>query len=138
MQGTLVLAILIVKSSYLREVEEPLADDDDIPDTVQWWIAAEGACRIKTFALDHDIHVHSVGEGNAKLVEVAQANNAKHYGDVIAVQHVLVFKNCEDTTEVQKVFKKTGLPPRLEVASGRFAFWKPDDAKYKTQSEPRQ
>ena len=27
--------------------------------------------------------------------------------------------------------------PRLEIAIGRFAFWKPDDAKYRTQSTPK-
>jgi len=137
MQGTLVLAVLNVKSSYLRDVEESLEGKDDIPDTLQWWIGPESAWRIKTFALDHDIHVYSVGPGSAELVELAQENNAKHYGEVIACQHILAFKDCEDTKEVRRLFKKTGLSPRLEVATGRFAFWKPDDAKYRTQSQPK-
>ncbi|HEV3082078.1 MAG TPA: hypothetical protein VGY66_20015 [Gemmataceae bacterium] len=137
MQGTLVLAVLNVKSSYVRDVEESLEGEDDIPDTLQWWIGPESAWRIKTFALDHDIHVYSVGPGSTELVELAQENNAKHYGEVIACQHILAFKDCEDTKEVRRVFKKTGLSPRLEVATGRFAFWKPDDAKYRTQSQPK-
>jgi hypothetical protein len=137
MQGTLILAILNMKSSYAQEVEESLERDDDIPDTLQWWIGTESAWRIKTFALDHDIHVYSVGPGNEALVQLALDNNTKHYGDVIACQHVLQLTDCEDSEEVQKLFHSIGLASRLEVAPGRFAFWKPDDAKYSTQSQPK-
>src|SRR5438105_11779759 len=76
--------------------------------------------------------------GSTELVELAKENNAKHYGEVIACQHILSFKDCEDTKEARRVFKKTNLFPRLEIAAGRFAFWRPDDAKYRTQSQPEQ
>ena len=138
MQGTLILAVLNVKSSYSREVEEPLEGNNDIPDTLQWWIGTESAWRIKTFALDHDIHIYSVGSGSEELIQLALDNNSEHYDDVIACQHVLEFNDCGDVKEVQRLFKKTGLSPRLEVATGRFAFWKPDDAKYSTQSQPKE
>jgi len=138
MRGTLVLAILNVKSSYLQNVEEPLKGKRDVPDSLQWWIppGPKSAWRIKTFAMDHDIHIYSIGRSNRELVELAQENNLKHYGEVIAVQHVLEFADCTDAKEVRQVFKTAGLPPRLEVAEGRFAFWKPDAAKYRTQSQP--
>ena len=138
MQGKLILAVLNVKSSYSTEIEEPLDGVNDIPDTLQWWIGTETAWRIKTFALDHDIHVHSVGSGSEELVQMALDNNSEHYDDVIACQHVLQFNDCDDVKEVKRLFKKTGLSPRLEVATGRFAFWKPDDAKYSTQSQPKE
>src|SRR5262245_38647949 len=114
MRGTLVLAVLSVKSSYLREVEEPLDGADDVPDTLQWWIGEDVAWRIKTYALDHDIHTHSVDRGGHDLVALAQTNNRKHYGDVIASQHVLEFQDCTDAKEVRRVFKGVGLEPRLE------------------------
>ena len=138
MQGTLILAILNVKSSYSQEVEEPLESDYDIPDTLQWWIGTESAWRIKTFALDHDVHVYSIGSGSGEFVQLALDNNAKHYGDVIACQHVLRLNDCEDSDEVRELFKEIGLSPRLEIATGRFAFWKPDDAEYSTRSQPKQ
>jgi hypothetical protein len=137
MQGTLILAVLDVKSSFIEEVEKPLENADDVPDTLQWWLAPGNAWRIKTFALDHDIHVYSVGAGTDGLIELAQSNNRKHYGDVITCEHVLRFLDCMNANDVQQVFKRVGLPPRLEVAEGRFAFWKPDEAKYRTQSQPK-
>jgi hypothetical protein len=137
MRGTLVLAVLTVKSSYLQEIEEPLEDAHDIPDTLQWWIASENSWRIKTFALDHDIHTHSVDRGGPELVALAQSNNLKHYGDVVGTQHVLEFQDSTNLDEVRRVFEQVDLEPRLEVAAGRFAFWKPDEAKYHTQSQPK-
>ena len=137
MRGTLLLAILSVKSSYSREVEEQLESDEDVPDTLQWWISANGSWRIKTYALDHDIHTHSIGGDRPDLLEVAKANNAKHYGDVIREQYVLELEDCTNQSEVQRSFAAIDLEPRLEVAPGRFAFWKPDDAKYRSQSTPK-
>jgi hypothetical protein len=131
------MAVLNVKSSYRQEIEEPLDGESDIPDTLQWWIGTDGAWRIKTFALDHDIHTYAVGGAGPNLVELAQANNLKHYGDVIDAQHVLEFQDCTDNKEVRRVFRRIGLTPRLEVAEGRFAFWKPDEAAYRTQSQPK-
>lgn len=137
MQGTLILAVLNVKSSYLQEIEQPLDDATDVPDTLQWWIGADCAWRIKTFAIDHDIHTHSIEKGGQEVVELAQANNRKHYGDVIEVQHVVEFQNCTNAKEVQQAFRRIGLAPRLEVAEGRFAFWKPDEEQYRTKSQPK-
>lgn len=136
MQGTLVLTILTVQSSYLREVEEPLNDAAVVPDTIQWWIAPSGSWRIRTYALDHDIHTYSVGDVNG-LTDLALANAQKHYGDVIRSQHVIEFRDCLDAAEMSAAFREAGLEPRLEVAAGRFAFWKPDEGKYHTQSEPK-
>ena len=133
MQGTLVLTILTVQSSYLREVEVPLAADVGAPDTIQWWIAPNGSWRIRTYALDHDIH--SVGHGE-NLKQLALANARKHYGDVILSQHVIELSDCGDTNETSAAFRALGLEPRIEIAPGRFAFWKPDDARYYTQSQP--
>ena len=137
MQGTLVLAILTVKSSYARGIEEELAGAGDLPDTLQWWIGRETTWRIKTFALDHDIHTYSVEGGGSELVELARSNNLRNYGDVLGVQHVLELQDCTDRVEVERAFARIELAPRLEVAAGRFAFWKPDDAAYWSQTEPR-
>lgn len=137
MQGTLLLAVLKVKSSYLQEVEQPLDEATDVPDTLQWWIGTDSAWRIKSFAIDHDIHTYSIEKGGPEVVELAQANNRKHYGDVIDAQHVVEFQDCSNATEVQQAFGRLGLAPRLEVAEGLFAFWKPDDARYRTKSQPK-
>lgn len=48
MRGTLFVTILNVKSSYVRNVEEPVGDQASIPDTLLWWISAGAACPVKT------------------------------------------------------------------------------------------
>jgi hypothetical protein len=136
-KGTLVLAILNVKSSYIAETEEPLDDGRDVPDTLQWWIGTDHTFRIKTFAVDHDIHMHRLSKGGPAVVAMAVANNSKNYGDVIARQHVIEFGDCTDLAAVSEAFSEIRLPPSLEVEPAQFAFWKPDDAAYKTQSRPK-
>lgn len=137
MKGTLVLAILNVKSSYANNTEFPLDDDDDVPDTLQWWITADRAFRIKTFAVDHDIHTHEIGGGGQSMVDLALANNSKHYGDVISCQHILALEDCGDQQAVANALRDVGLAASLEVAPGRFAFWNPDGAEYRSQSHPQ-
>jgi hypothetical protein len=136
MRGTLLLAILTTKSSYIREIEEPVNEPSDLPDTLQWWITPDATWRIRTYALDHDIHTYEIGD-LADAVRVAQANNEKNYGDVIASQFRFDFADCTDKSETDAALLSAGLEPRLEIAAGRFAFWKPDDAKYRSQSAPK-
>ncbi len=135
MQGTLIIAVLSIRGSYSRNVEEPVGEGD-IPDTLQWWISSERAWRIRTYALDHDIHTHAIARGGREVIQTALADTLKHYGDVVYVQYVVEFQDCTDADEVRRVFEQARLAPRLEVAAGRFAFWKPDDARYRTQSAP--
>ncbi|HJR21504.1 MAG TPA: hypothetical protein VJ822_07780 [Dongiaceae bacterium] len=92
--------------------------------------------RIRTYALDHDIHAHEM-RGLVDAIRLARANNEKNYGDIISVQHQFDFADCTDKSETDAAMSAAGLEPRLEVAAGRFAFWKPDDAKYRTQSTPK-
>lgn len=61
MRGILVLAVLSVKSSYSRNLEIALQREDDVPDTLQWWLGRDACWRILTYALDHDIHTYFVG-----------------------------------------------------------------------------
>ena len=135
MRGTLLMAILTTKSSYIQEIEEPVDGPSDVPDTLQWWIAPEVTWRIRTYALDHDIHTHEI-RGLADALRVARANNEKNYGDVIFVQHQFDFADCTDKSETDAALAAAGLEQRLEIAADRFAFWKPDDARYRTQSAP--
>ena len=68
---------------------------------------------------------------------LARSNSLENYGDVIASQHVLELPDCTAPAEVARAFARIGLAPRLEVAAGRFAFWKPDDGECRSQSRPR-
>jgi len=136
MQGTLLLAILNIRSSYSQNVERR-AGRDEPPDTLQWWIGGDAVWRIRTFAVDHDIHTYRA-EVVPDILEIAAENNLKHYGNIIESQYHLEFADCNDRADVENVFAKTGLQPNLEVAGDRFAFWNPDQARYRTQTVPRQ
>lgn len=133
----LILAILSIQSSYLQETEAPAGN---VPDTVQFWLLPRSAWRIKTFATDHDIHIHdipSLSRPAEECVEFFVQNIEKSYGDVIAAMHVLHFDDYTDTAAVQATLKANGLKPHLEIAPAGFAFYNPDNGRYRTQSEPK-
>ena len=57
MQARLILFILNVESSYAQNIERPR---ETHPDTIQFlWVDGE-AWRIKTYAVDRDVHVWSL------------------------------------------------------------------------------
>ena len=139
MQGTLLLAILRIKSSYSRNVELGLEETDGIPDTLQWWFDNNGCYRIRTYALDHDIHVWDIGHSPKATLELARANNSKHYGDVIAAQYEIHMIDSRDNLTSWAAFEELGLPATIEIdPRGHFVFWKPDEGKYSTKSAPRE
>ena len=136
MRGILVLAVLTIKSSYSENVELAVSDANDVPDTVQWWLGGGGCWRLRTYAIDHDIHSYKIGNSSQTTLELAQTNNQKNFGDIIKAHHVIHFVDCADPSELAAEFGRIGLCPRLEISLGRFAFWKPDDGVYSTKSTP--
>jgi hypothetical protein len=133
----LIIALLTIQSSYLEEMEKPAGD---IPDTVQFWLLPESAWRIKTFAVDHDIHVHNIAKlpkFSENCIDFFVSNIEKSYGDVIAAMHIIHFENYTDTDSVQSRLKENGLNPNLEVAPAGFAFYNPDSGHYRTKSQPK-
>ena len=135
MRGILVIAVLAIKSSYSQNVELALGDED-VPDTVQWWLGEGGYWRLRTYAIDHDIHSYKIADTSSDMLELAQTNNQNNFGDIITAHHVIHFVNCDDPAERATEFGRIGLCPRLEISPGRFAFWKPDEAVYSTKSTP--
>ena len=51
----LVIFFLTVKSSYSADTEEPATDEAF--DTIQFFESGTGGWRIKTYAMDQDVHV---------------------------------------------------------------------------------
>lgn len=133
----LVLAILTTESSYKSEIEHPATD---VADTIQYWFGSKPSRRIRTYAIDHDIHIYSLSnrdDGSAFTPSEAEIHINKHYSDVIKKLYIIKFKDPNNTAEVAKVLKSYNLEGILEVASAGFAFYNPDRAKYKTQSQPK-
>jgi len=131
-QRTLVLAILDVRSSYLEGRQEPA--ERETPDTVQWWIAPDLTWRIKTFGIDHDLHLHHVRGGDA---DYYMEHTRADYDGLIRALYKLDFEDYLDEAARNRVLHDAGLHGGLEIAAEHgFAFWNPDRAVYKTKSYP--
>src|SRR5215469_16789778 len=111
MRGILVLAVLTIKSSYSQNLELAVADADDVPDTVQWWLGGGSCWRLRTYAIDHDIHTYKIGNSSQAMLGLAQTNNQKNFGDVIKAHHFIHFVNCTDPSELAEEFGRVGLSP---------------------------
>jgi hypothetical protein len=72
MRGILVLAVLTIKSSYSQNVELAVSDADDVPDTIQWWLGVGGCWRLRTYAIDHDMHSYKIGNSSQTTLELAK------------------------------------------------------------------
>jgi hypothetical protein len=133
----LILALLTTESSYQAEIERPAAG---VVDTVQFWVGPAVPSRIRTYAIDHDIHVYSLGarpDGSLFEASEAQAHIRKHYSDILGTLYVLKFKDPGNADEVSRVFAANGLAGTLEIAPAGFAFYNPDRGTYRTQSRPK-
>jgi len=85
-------------------------------DTVQWWLGGGGCWRLRTYAIDHDIHSYKIGNSSQTTIELAQTNNQKNFGDIIKAHHVIHFVDCADPSELAAEFGRIGLCPRLEIS----------------------
>lgn len=131
MTTVLVVFFLSVQSSYARNTE--LDATEDSFDTVQF-LCVDGTCwRIKTHAIDQDVHVWSIG-GVDDIVGLARTNTEKNYGDVLTESCILESDAGLDGIRAQLAQK--GLTPTLEVSGAGFAFWAPAGTKYRSKSRP--
>lgn len=133
---TLIVAILTVEGSYSQNIERPATS---VPDTVQFWYSPDMQWRIKTYAIDHDIHVHSIeiADPEQRLTNAfAEANIQKSYGDVVDRLMVLSFPDPTDSPSVRQILDSSGLSGELELVSDGYAFYNPDRGDYHSQSTP--
>jgi hypothetical protein len=132
--ATLVLAILSIESSYASDVERPAGE---VPDTVQFWLAADGQFTIRTHAADHDIRVHRIArrpDGTPYDAAQAEALIDRHYADVTARRVTLPFPDPHDAAEVQRVLAGEGLAGCLQFVADGWAFYNADGGDYRPRS----
>jgi hypothetical protein len=127
----LVIALLSTESSYKSEIERPATA---VEDTIQFSIGAK-PWRIRTYAIDHDIHIYSIG--GTLNASGAVAHIDRNYLDILKRRYTLKFKDPKDPVEVARVLASVDLRGTLEVAPAGFAFYNPDRQKYHTQSTPK-
>ena len=131
MKAVHVIFFLAVKSSYSRNVEVEATETEF--DTVQFFCGGGDCWRVKTFAIDQDVHVWNIGKVE-DLVALARANTEKHYGDVLTEGYIL--KSDSGLDGIRSELIDRGLDDHLEISKEGFAFWAPNGTSYKTKSQP--
>jgi hypothetical protein len=129
----LIIGKLKTKGSFRDDREYPA---DELFDTVQFWVDGPELWRIRTFAVDHDIHIHQLeGEGEDP-VQWAREHIVGLFEDVLAELITLEFDGRASSLAAMAVLAAKDLPGHIVQTAHGFAFWNPDDADYRTQSRP--
>lgn len=125
---------LAIQSSYATNTE--LEADDTHFDTVQWWLTSDGAWRVRTFAIDNDVHLHHVAK--AMAADVVRKLTTQNYEDVVAEAFEVELSALDDAAAVALAMQELGGAAALEVDrnGARFAFWNPLGVRFVSQSEP--
>lgn len=132
---TLILFLLGIESSYIENVEY---DAEGEGDTVQFVLIGDEAWRIKTYAMDHDVHIWNIGKMDAlELKKIAIENTEKNYGDVIKRRVEVTCQNGIE--ELKRKLEERGLQTYLEIPkSNAYLFWVSEPDRYETKSKPDQ
>ncbi|RYD37658.1 MAG: hypothetical protein EOP87_03105 [Verrucomicrobiaceae bacterium] len=134
--STLILAVLNIESSYLDNLERSATT---VPDTVQFFFTAEKQWRIRTYAIDHDLHIHQVESGSDE--EPFDPGTAcdiisESYDDVISDFLMLEFPDPTDTAAVTEILRESQLTGTLVPTPEGCYFYSPDATAYRKQSNP--
>ena len=135
MKAQLIIFKLKVKSSYNQNIELPA---DSSFDTLQFFAQDKIIMRIKTFALDHDIHIHTIqlrGKTMDEMIDFLATSTNNHYGDIVDRELHLEIENPKEHEAIKAMFVKESLTPHIDTLPD-FIFWNPDNKKYRTQSKP--
>ena len=133
----LLVALLSTESSYKNNLERPASN---AADTVQFAMSEQSTWRIRTYAIDHDIHTHAIGKllnGNSYGPIEAEQNIRKTYGDVIKVIYVLHLPVPFNDDVNKKLLLERGLAGEIESAPNGLVFYNPDKSSYRSQTTPR-
>lgn len=128
---SLLVARLAVRSSYVRDLEVPAGDTFD---TIQFYVPDNGPAvfRIRTFAVDHDIHVHGFA-ASGWTIAALRAHLERTSADIVGRVDLVPLPHL-DTRDLATAGLDGG---ELEVAADLgFAFWNPDGGRYRTRAEP--
>ena len=134
---TLIVGVLTIESSGALEVERPA---ETVSDTVQFWIAPARRWKIRTYAIDRDVHawdLADLGTARDEPIDFAIDHIKKHYGDILSRVVNVDFLHPKDRVSTAAALAATGLGGSLQVAEfdgTAIAFWTPDGTVYLTRS----
>ena len=133
----LLVALLSTESSYKNNLERPAST---VADTVQFAMSEQSTWRIRTYAIDHDIHTHSIGtplNGKTFGSVEAEQNIRKTYGDVLNAIYVLHLPVPFNDDVNKKLLIERGLPGTIESGQDGLVFYNPDRSSYRSKTTPK-
>lgn len=135
--GTLLIFKLSVQSSYSEDFEREATDKFD---TIQWWIGSSGTWRIKTYAVDSDIHPYHIETKKSKeaLIELAKANTKKTYGDVISQVLRIEIPEGWNEQKITALLAQNRLNQNFEWVEAGYLLWLPGDSTFTTKTTPQE
>jgi hypothetical protein len=132
---SLLIARLAVRSSYVRDLELPA---DGAFDTIQFYLPDHDPAvfRIRTFGLDHDIHVQQLTLPDASAEDRLTMLRAHLDRTAARVLAAVTLVSAPDLS--RRDLAAAGIiGGDLEVATEpTFAFWNPDGGQYRTRAAP--
>jgi hypothetical protein len=133
MKTVLVIFFLSIQSSYSSNTE--IRATPESFDTVQFYASDGSAWRIKTYALDQDVHIWSLGPNVKDVVALAKENTFKHYGDVLTKGYVI--ETNDGLEGVRRELSNRGLDVHVDLPPSGSAFWSPAGTHYRSKSVPK-
>ena len=130
-RASLIIGMLSVRSSYAQDLEESAAEAGD---TIQWWFLEQATWRVRTYALDYDVHAHRVDGVDRQF---ARDHVRRIYSDVLLDVHEVEFSDFSDAQAVQEALRLAGLGPAVRFSSDGIPMWAPEGSIYTTKSSPR-
>lgn len=132
MKTVLIIFFLSVQSSYSDSME--ISATEDVFDTVQFYSANGRNWRIKTCAINEDVHIWSLGADIPDIIGLARANTEKNYGDVLS--EGCIIETEEGIEGIRAELAERGLSTHLEFPGTGAVFWSPEGAHYRSKSVP--
>lgn len=125
MPGKLIVGILNIRSSFRQDVDARARGAE--ADTVQWWVENGVAWRIRTFAMDGDVHVDFIGvdfvggESTGALI----AHIERNYGEFLSEIRVVEFRGRQNPARRREMLDRAGLGAGFVRVPQGFSYWNP-------------
>lgn len=128
----LIIYFLKTRSSYATQAKEPAREREF--DTVQFFSTGGRCWRIRTYALDDDVHLWSMGADPEDLAMLADKSTRERYAGDVGECYVLQSEDGLDAIKAE--LERRGLGAQLNVSPAGPVFWTPEGTTYRTKSTP--
>jgi hypothetical protein len=128
--------VFSTEGSWAQNLERPAID---APDTCQYWITADKARDVRTFAIDKDVRLITLDIKGRLTLSAAEETFKKiaqdTYGEIIKESHRFEVRDGTTLPDLERLVASVGLNPKVDWTALNFPMWIPEDAEYYSRSE---